>query len=113
MNHWEANFREHPPKCTCVDCNDVRLAGGDNRLRRRRPDGDYEVDGYGRFWKINHPLLSSKVAAELEETLARVETEQPEKETRPTSSTAHVLTALLVIFVMGLAVVGIITLFGN
>lgn len=67
--HW---FRNHSGHCTCAECTGVRLAGGDTRLRREpRAAGDYEVDGYGRYWKIEHPLLSPKAAAELEETLER------------------------------------------
>lgn len=73
-------FRDHPTHCTCADCNEVRLAGGDNRLRRQpRAAGDYEVDGYGRFWKIKPPPLSPKAVAELEETLAQAEAEQVNK----------------------------------
>lgn len=74
-------FRDHPTHCTCANCHEVRLTGGDNRLRREpRAAGDYEVDGYGRFWKIQHPSLSPKALAELEETLERAETEQAENE---------------------------------
>ena len=65
-------FSDHPSTCTCAVCNEVKLASGDNRLRRQnRATGDDEVNGYGRFWKIKYPLPSLKALTELEETLEK------------------------------------------